>query len=132
VGGGSSEPPPFFVPVTTLSWPWIGLMVTLPPLMAIALAYPLWHRGQTMLGSIAGTVVVFGSALAFIGREYSVLDRITQACLDAGTTCWPEPPAFTRFAIYAFIALMEVFAMFGLGLRVEARRRNERYAPEWR
>jgi hypothetical protein len=107
-------------------------MASLPLPVAVAVAYPLWRRGQTILGSIAGTAVVFATALGLIGREYSELDMLTQACIDAGTTCWPEPPAFTRFAIYACIALVEVFVVFALGLRVEARRRNARYAPEWR
>jgi hypothetical protein len=37
-----------------------------------------------------------------------------------------------RYAIYAFIALIEVFALFTLSLRVEQRIRNRDYAPEWR
>jgi hypothetical protein len=115
-----------------LSWFWIALMALVPPLLAMAVAYPLWTRGQTILGSIAGTALIFATALGLIGREYSVLDAITQACIDAGTTCWPDPPAFTRFAIYACIGLVEVFVVFALGLRVEARTRNKRYAPEWR
>jgi hypothetical protein len=118
--------------MTDLSWSWIAVMAMVPPLAAIAVAYPLWTRGQTILGSIAGAALIFATALGLIGREYSVLEALTQACIDAGTTCWPDPPAFTRFAIYAFIALVEVFAVFALGLRVEARRRNARYAPEWR
>ena len=39
---------------------------------------------------------------------------------------------FTRFAIYAFIGLAEVFALFALSLRVEKKLRDRDYAPEWR
>jgi hypothetical protein len=46
--------------------------------------------------------------------------------------CWPEPAAFTRFAIYAFIGLVQVFVVFTLSLRVEERVRRRDYAPEWR
>ena len=60
------------------------------------------------------------------------LDRLTRMCLDSGFVCWPEPSAFMRYAIYAFIALVEVFALFTLSLRVEQRIRNRDYAPEWR
>lgn len=115
-----------------LSWSWIALMVVVPPLVASLAALPLWRAGHTILGSLVGTALIFATALALIGREYAVLDRVTQACLDAGTTCWPEPPAFTRFAIYALIGLVEVFALFSIGLRVETARRNRHYAPEWR
>jgi hypothetical protein len=85
-----------------------------------------------IFGNIAGTAVIFGTAFALILREYVELDRVTRACLDAGSVCWPEPGAFTRFAIYAFIGLIEVFALFGLSLKFERRMRDRDYAPEWR
>jgi hypothetical protein len=118
--------------VNTLNWNWITLAATVPPLLALCLALPLWRKGQTILGSIAGTVVIFGSAIGLILREYVELDHLTQACLDAGTVCWPVPSAFTRFAVYAFIGLVEVFALFTLSLMVEERMRRRNYSPEWR
>jgi hypothetical protein len=75
--------------------------------------------------------VIFGSALGLILREYVVLDRITKACLDAGDVCWPQPSAFTRFAIYAFIGLIEVFALFTFSLKFEERVRRRDYDTEW-
>ena len=47
-------------------------------------------------------------------------------------TCWPVPSAFTRFAIYASVALLEVIVLFSLSMVVEKRMRNRDYAPEWR
>jgi hypothetical protein len=55
-----------------------------------------------------------------------------RACLDEVLPCFPNPSAFTRFAIYAFIALAEVIALFLVSLRVEERIRRRGYAPEWR
>jgi hypothetical protein len=118
--------------VTELSWPWIAVMLTLPPVVGLAVAYLVWRMNQIILGNLAGAVVIFGSALAMILRESIELDRLTQRCLDAGYTCWPEPSAFTRYAIYAFIALIEVFGVFAWSLKVEERIRNRNYAPEWR
>jgi hypothetical protein len=46
--------------------------------------------------------------------------------------CWPEPSAFTRYGIYAFIALFEVCGLFLLSLVVEKKLRDRDYAPEWR
>ncbi|MGH8639063.1 MAG: hypothetical protein ACREUZ_18165, partial [Burkholderiales bacterium] len=60
------------------------------------------------------------------------VDVLTQQCLDAGMVCWPEPSAFTRFAIYAFIGLVEVFALFTISLVFEERVRRRGYAREWR
>ena len=115
-----------------LSWFWIVLALVVPPLAGGLAALPLWLKGESILGNIAGTIVVFGAAVALILRERVQLDRITQACLDQGFTCWPEPSAFARYAIYAFIGLFEVFAIFVWSLRVETRIRNRNYAPEWR
>jgi len=118
--------------VTELNWRWIGLMLTAPPIAGLLVAFAVWRTKQIVLGNIAGAVVIFGSALALILRESVEIDRTIRRCLDAGYTCWPEPSAFTRYAIYAFIALFEVFAVFMWSLRVEQRIRNRNYAPEWR
>ena len=115
-----------------LSWLWIALAMTLPPLVALLIAFPFWRKGGMIFGNIAGTAVLFGWAFAMIMKEYVDLDRMTQRCLDAGNPCFPEPSAFTRFAIYAFISLAEVFALFSLSLLFEKRLRNRDYAPEWR
>ena len=119
-------------PVTGLSWNWILLMGTVPLITGLIVAYPFWRRSEPIFGNILGTGIIFSSAFAMIWREHVTIDRIVQRCLDEGTTCWPEPAAFTRFAIYAFIGLIEVFIVFMLGLRVEERARRRDYAPEWR
>ena len=120
------------VSVTELSWFLIALMVIVPPILGLLVAYPCWTRRQPILGNIAGTVVIFGSALALILRESVEIDRITRACLDNGYTCFAQPSAFTRYAIYAFIALFEVFALFTVSLSVEQKIRRRGYDPEWR
>ena len=117
--------------MTGLNWYWISLMATVPPIAALLVALLFWRSRQMTLGSIAGTAIIFGTAMALILREYVELDRITKECLDAGTTCWPEPSAFTRFAIYASIGLVEVFALFIVNLKVEERLRRRGYAKEW-
>ena len=118
--------------MTGLSWRWIGLASTAPLLVAIVVALPFWRRAHIISGNIVGTGILFGAGIAMILREYVVLDRVVQQCLDAGIPCWPSPSAFTRFAIYAFIALIEIFILFSLSLRFEERIRRRDYAPEWR
>lgn len=115
-----------------LSWFWIIVMLTVPSGLATLVAYPTWRSGQAILGNVAGTVIIMGSAMALIMREHVVLDRVVQACLDQGTTCWPEPSAFIRYAIYACIGLAEVIALFMVSLKVENAIRRRDYAPEWR
>jgi hypothetical protein len=118
--------------VAGLNWYWISLAITVPPILGGLLAYIFWRKGQPTFGSIVGTAVIFGVAIALILREYVEIDRLTQRCLDEGQVCWPDPSAFTRFAIYAFIALLQVFALFSVSLRVDERIRRRDYAPEWR
>ena len=118
--------------INELSWRWIALMATVPPLVGLLVAYPCWRHKQPILGNIAGSALIFGSAFAMIVRESAALDAISRRCMDAGYYCFPSPPAFTRYAIYAFIALFEVFALFTVSLSVEDKVRRRDYDPEWR
>jgi hypothetical protein len=116
----------------SLNWSWIGVAIAAPAPVALLVAWPLWRGQQTILGNLAATAVLFGSAIAFIFRERIELDRLMQRCQDAGSSCFPAPAPFTRFAIYAFIALVETCAVFYLSLIVEERRRRRGYDPQWR
>lgn len=118
--------------MTELSWSWIALMATAPGIAGVLLAYVCWRKEEYILGNLAGAAIILGMAFALIFRESAEVDRVTRACLDAGYTCWPEPSAFVRYAIYAAIGFIEVVALFLVSLTVEQRIRNRHYAPEWR
>ena len=118
--------------MTTFNWFWITVAASVPLVGGVLVAYPIWRLNQPILGSLAGSTVIFGIAIALIMREHVELDRQVQACLARGFTCWPDPPAFTRYAIYAGIALMQVMALFSVSLKVEHRLRRRGYDPEWR
>lgn len=115
-----------------LDWYSIGIMATAPLVVGLFVAYMFWRKSEPIFGNIVATGIIFSSAFAMIWNEHIALDRIVQKCIEAGFTCWPEPSAFTRFAIYAFIGLLEVFVVFTLSLRMEERIRLRDYAPEWR
>jgi hypothetical protein len=119
--------------MTELSWGWIAAMALVPLPLGALLALPVWRRRETILGNVAGSVVIFAAAFALIFRESAMLDALRQQCFDAGgIVCWPTPSAFARYAIYASIGLAEVVALFFLSLSVEKRIRERDYAPEWR
>ncbi len=116
-----------------LSWSWIAVMAVVPLPLGMLLATPVWRRKETILGNVAGSVVIFGSAFALIFRESAMLDVLRQQCFDAGgIVCWPTPSAFARYAIYGCLGLAEVIALFFISLSVEKRIRERDYAPEWR
>jgi len=115
-----------------LNWYWIALELTAAPVMGLLVTLPFWRMGSMIFGNLTGTAVILGWGLALIFREYVEIDRLVQACLDDGSVCFPDPSAFTRFAIYASIAMIEVFILFTVSLTVERRLRERDYAPEWR
>jgi hypothetical protein len=118
--------------VSGLNWFWIIVALTAPMAGGLLVAWPIWLTGQPILGNIAGSIVMFGAAVGLIMREHATLDLAVQACIEQGTTCWPDPSAFTRFAIYAFIALAQVIVLFTTSVSVETRQRRRLYSPEWR
>lgn len=107
-------------------------MALTPLPVGLLVAWVVWRTGQIILGNLAGAAVIFAAAIALIAREHTELQRQVQVCLDANTTCWPEPSAFTRFAVYAAIGLVQVFVVFWLSSTYEHRRSEHLYAPEWR
>jgi hypothetical protein len=129
-------PPDAVAPALTgaqgLNWHWIAIQSTGAPVLALLLAVPFWRKAEMIFGNIVGSCLVLGWAIVLILLEYIEVDRSVQACIDAGTTCWPEPSAFARFAIYASIGMAEVFLIFTISLAVERRISNRNYAPEWR
>jgi hypothetical protein len=118
--------------VNELNWYYIGLQATVPPIAGFILALPFWFKDQPILGNLAGSAVIFGSAFALIMREHVQLDRAIMSCFEQGMVCFPHPPAFTRYAIYGFIALFEVIVLFVVSLAVEHRLRRRGYDPQWR
>jgi hypothetical protein len=115
-----------------LNWFWIGVQLIVPTIAGLLVAWPLWRTDQPVFGNLAASIVLFGSAFALIMREHVEIDRAVGRCLGQGFTCWPDPSAFTRLAIYACIGMSQVIAVFALSLRVEAKRRRRGYDPQWR
>ncbi len=56
----------------------------------------------------------------------------TQLCGSRNCLFGTYPEPFTRFFIYGSIALVQVFALFVIGWRIEDRIRQGEVAPEWR
>lgn len=116
----------------TMSWYWIGVALVLPFGLAILVAWPFWGRSRDSLGSGVGSLLILAFAVGFIGREYIHLQQFTGECIAAEKACSFYPEPFTRFCIYAFIAMAQVGALFAVSGTVEHRIENAAFAKEWR
>ena len=115
-----------------MNWFWIAVALTVPTVLALIVAAPLWLKFDPIIGNALGAGIIFIGAIAMISREYVEIQRMTTYCLDTGTVCSFSPEPFTRFALYGLIGLGEACALFAVGLVVEERIRQRSFAPEWR
>lgn len=116
-----------------LNWARIALMAFAPLPVGVLVATPIWRKQEPILGNLAGSGIIFGTAVFLILKESIELDAFTTSCLEAGLAeCFPNPSGFTRYGIYAFLGLFEVIALFLISLRVERQLRDRGDAPEWR
>jgi hypothetical protein len=113
------------------NWASIAMVLAALPVGVVA-ARPLWRRKEAMLGNLAGTIVIFGTAVVLILKESAESDAATAVCLDAGLADCFQSGSFTRYGIYAFIGLAEVIALFLISIAAERRIRERDVAPEWR
>jgi hypothetical protein len=117
----------------TMSWFWIGLAIVLPLVLGIGIAWPFWRKpSRDPVGTVLGAFVVVAFGVAFVGREFIHVQRLTNRCLAAETACRFFPEPFTRFFIYTAIAMAQVFVLFIVGSAVEDRIRSRAFASEWR
>lgn len=115
-----------------MSLRWLAIALAVPFALGMLLARPFWGRSRDSLGSAVGSVVILASAVGFMAREYVEAQQFTQACIALETACRFHPEPFTRFAIYAYIAMAQVATVFTLGAAVEHRMANSSFSEPWR
>ena len=117
----------------TVSWLWIGLAMVLPFGVGLGIAWPFWRKpSRDPVGTVLGAFVVVASGVAFVGREFIHVQRVTNQCIATETACRFFPEPFTRFFIYVAIAMAQVFVLFLIGSAIENRIRGRAFAAEWR
>lgn len=115
-----------------MSWYWIALGATAPTIVALLVAWPIWHTRHAVIGSTIGSGVIFIAVIALMGREIVEIVRFNQWCLETDAVCHQSVTAFTRLAAYVLAGFFDVCVVFVIGLVVEERRRRRLLAPEWR
>jgi len=104
---------------------YVAVAAVLPIVTGILIAWPLWRmRVRDEMGTIAGAGVVLLFAVFFIAREFGEVQGTLARCIADGRLCRFTPEPFTRYAIYAGLAMLQVFLLFVLGLNVEERLRR--------
>jgi hypothetical protein len=64
--------------------------------------------------------------------NHRFIQKILLKCVAAGRPCTVHAAPFARFAVYGFIGMLDVMALFVLSLWIEEKRRKRLLAPEWR
>ena len=118
--------------MSELSWFWIAVALTVPPVVGTAWSHSRSGCRNNRFSAIWPHVIIFGAAIALIGREHIELERITQACLDQGRTCWPNLERLRTLRDLRVHCALRGDGAFSLSLKVETRIRRRGYAPEWR
>ena len=72
-----------------LSWWWIVLELTVPPVAAGLVALPVWLKGEPIFGNLVGTAVIFGSAVGLILRERVELEASLSSAWTRDTPAGP-------------------------------------------
>lgn len=105
---------------------WILFAAAIVPLaFGLLAAWPLWlARAVDEIGSIVGAGVILAFTVGFIAREFGDVMEITRRCVEAEVPCHFRPEPFTRYAVYAGLGLIQIFAVFLVGLGVEERLQN--------
>ena len=60
------------------------------------------------------------------------VERITPQCLALELAYRFTPEPYTRFFLYVGVAMVQTFALFLIGARIEDRRRESEVATQWR
>ena len=116
-----------------MNWFWIAVAATVPLALGFLVSWPFWRKGMTTFGASVGAGFIFMAGAALIGREFTELERLTEACLaETGYDCVFSPSAFARFAVYACIALVQVFILFDASIAADRRNYRRQFPSEWK
>lgn len=116
-----------------MNWFWIAVAATVPLAAGFLVSWPFWRKGLTTFGASVGAGLIFMIGAAFIAREFAELERLTEQCLaETGFECVFKPSAFARFAVYAAIALVQVFILFDASIAADRRNYRKRFPSDWK
>ena len=116
-----------------MNWFWIGVAATAPLALGFLISWPFWRKGMTTFGASVGAGFIFLAGAALIGREFTEMERMTEECLAAtGFDCVFTPSAFARFAVYACIALVQVFILFDASIAADKRHYRRQFPSDWK
>ena len=115
---------------------WMTAAFAVPTIIGLLVAVPFWFtRTGAIVGNVIAAAVIFAAVLALIGREFIAIDRVRQQCAEAELGCRDmvsTADAFTRYAAYGLIGLLDTALIFTCHSRFEHKRSRSRYAKEWR
>ena len=104
---------------------WIAVAAIVPLVAGLLAAWPFWRRRvRDDMGPVVGAGVILLCVVALVAREYGEVEVVTARCIAAEIGCRFYPKPFVRYAIYGGIGMVQVFALFVVGLSIEERLRR--------
>src|SRR3954470_15080585 len=68
-------------PDLAMDWRWVVGALTIPALVGMLMAYPVWRWGKNpTIGAILGAFPIFIATVALIGREFIEIQRFYRQC----------------------------------------------------
>ena len=115
------------------NWGLIALASVLPPLAAVAVAWPFWKSGRFIIGNVAGLAVVLVACLFFGFAEYADALKFRFWCAETNTPCRPTGSGdFMRISVFAFVAMVQAMLLHVVSGMKEHRTDRAGYDRRWR
>jgi hypothetical protein len=118
-----------------MNWLWVWVAVVVPGVLGLLITlacFAFRPKVDSTIAAVLGSAAVFALCIGLIGREYTDIERLSQACFAAEIACTIYPESGIRYGIYMGIALVQVFVLFMLSLWMEERNRRGEFAGSWR
>jgi len=116
-----------------INWDLIALAALLPPMVAVAVAWPFWKSGRFIIGNVAGLAVVLVACLFFGFSEYADALKFRFWCAETSTPCKPTGSGdFMRISLFAFIAMIQAMLLHVVSGMKEHRTDRAKYDVGWR
>jgi hypothetical protein len=107
-----------------VNWYRIAAASTVPIVVAAPIIAFCWQKRRVMTGTLLGSGVFFLGFVFFAAWDFAEALNYARPITD--------PSEFTKIAVYGFVAMLQVMALFLVSQATEKRIRDSERDPVWR